>query len=281
MMNKKLPLSWAICLPLLLSATLSVQADTLSDIASRGQLNCGVYADVPPFSSPDPKTRQLVGMDVDLCQALAGQLGVKVNLMPVSVEARIAVLTTGRVDVLIANLAYTKSRAAQIQFSDPYYIAKEVLVVKSPNADKTPADFKGKRLSSTKGSTSEQSIRMAQAKPVTFQDTASAYLALQQNKSVGFVTNGMTATQLVNRAAADNIKLAIIKEPMALEPVAVGMKKGDEALLTKVNAGLMGMEQGGEIDRIWNRWLGPDTEYKMVREEKVQPLSELKFVPLE
>lgn len=271
----------SLCLPILLSAVLPAHADTLADITSRGQLNCGVYADVPPFSSPDVKTRQLVGMDVDLCNALAQQLGVKANLMPVSVEARIAVLTTGRVDVLIANLAYTKSRAAQIQFSDPYYIAKEVLVVKNANAQKTPADFKGKRLSSTKGSTSEQSIRLAQAHPVTFQDTASAYLALQQNKSVGFVTNGMTATQLVNRARADGVELAIIKEPMALEPVAVGMQKGDEALLAKVNASLMAMEQSGEIDAIWNRWLGPDTDYKMVREDKVQPLSQLKFEPLE
>lgn len=272
-------LSLTCCL--LLGAALPAYADTLTDITSRGALNCGVYADVPPFSSPDKDSRQLAGMDVDLCHALARQLGVKVNLMPVSVEARIAVLTTGRVDVLIANLAYTKSRAAQIQFSDPYYIAKEVLVVKQANADKTRADFKGKRLSSTKGSTSEQSIRLAEARPVTFQDTASAYLAMQQNKSVGFVTNGMTATQLVNRARADGISLAILKEPMALEPVAVGMKKGDEALLTRVNAGLAQMEKTGEIDAIWTRWLGPETEYKMVREDKVQPLSQLRFEALE
>ena len=280
-MRKPFPLSLALCLPLLLSTSLSARADTLSDITSRGSLNCGVYSDTPPFSSPDPKTRELVGMDVDLCQALAKQLGVKANLMPVSVEARIAILTTGRADVLIANLAYTKSRARQIAYSDPYYIAKEVLVVKEANAAKTPADFKDKRLSSTKGSTSEQAIRLAGARPVTFQDTASAYLALQQNKSLGFVTNGMTALQMVNRAGADGVKLAIIKEPMALEPVAVGMKKDDDALLKKVNESLATMEKDGEIDAIWQRWLGPQTEYKMVREEKVQPLSGLKFEALE
>ncbi|PWC13377.1 ABC transporter substrate-binding protein [Brenneria corticis] len=269
-----------LAVPLMLAA-LPSRADSLADIQTRGTLNCGVYSDVPPFSSPDPQTRQLVGMDVDLCGALAKQLGLKLNLMPVSVEARIAVLTTGRVDVLIANLAYTKTRATQIQFSDPYYIAKEVLVVKSPNAEKTPADFKGKRISATKGSTSEQSIRMADARPVTFQDTASAYLALQQNKSVGFVTNNMTATKLVMQAKKEGIDLAIVKEPMALEPVAVGLKLGEPALLAKVNSSLKTMDDSGEIDQIWNRWIGPDTDYKMVREEKVQPLSSLQFVPLE
>ena len=43
-------------------------ADQLADIMSRKELRCGTYADVPPFSAPDPKTRELVGFDVDLCK---------------------------------------------------------------------------------------------------------------------------------------------------------------------------------------------------------------------
>ena len=66
----------------------------------------------------------------------------------------------GRVDVTIANLAYTTSRANQIQFSDPYYLAKEMLAVRANNPAATPADLKGKRISSAKGSTSELSITL-------------------------------------------------------------------------------------------------------------------------
>ncbi len=107
--------------PLAVSA---VHADQLSDVMSKKSLSCGVYADVPPFSAPDPQTRELVGMDVDLCKALAKHMGVELELKPLSVEARIPEVKMGRVDVIFANLAYTKSRAEQIQFSDPYYIAK-------------------------------------------------------------------------------------------------------------------------------------------------------------
>jgi polar amino acid transport system substrate-binding protein len=259
----------------------SAKADALSDIQARGQLNCAVYSDVPPFSSPDPKTRQLVGMDVDLCTALAQQMGLKLNLMPTSIEARIAVIATGRADVLIANLAYTKTRGKQIQFSDPYYVAKEMLVVKKPDVDKTKADFKGKRISATKGTTSEQSIHLAGAKAVTFQDAASAFLALEQNKAVGFVTNTMTGIKMITQAGKDGIELGMIKEPMALEPIGIGMKQGEPALLTKVNTSLKAMDDDGTIDKIWAKWIGPNTDYKMVREEKVQPLSSLKFEPLE
>ncbi|PBQ00386.1 ABC transporter substrate-binding protein [Pseudomonas congelans] len=257
-----------------------VHADQLSDVMSKKSLSCGVYADVPPFSAPDPETRELVGMDVDLCKALAKHMGVELELKPLSGEARIPEVKMGRVDVIFANLAYTKSRADQIQFSDPYYIAKETLVVRAANADQPKSFFKGKRISSTKGSTSEQSIRLADATPVTFQDTGSAYMALQQNKVVGLVTNTMTAIKLVGQAKAGGVELAIAKEPMALEPIGAGMRQGEPAFLAKVNESLREMEAAGEIDAIWAHWIGPNTEYKMVREDKVQSLSELKFDPL-
>ncbi len=94
-------LTAALALPLLLTS-IGASADLLSDITARGDLKCAVYSDVPPFSSPDAKTRQLVGMDVDLCTALAQKMGLKLTLVPTSVEARIAVIATGRADVLIA-----------------------------------------------------------------------------------------------------------------------------------------------------------------------------------
>ncbi|MFP1879468.1 transporter substrate-binding domain-containing protein [Lonsdalea quercina] len=280
-MKLKLLSGAVLAMPLLAALSPAAHADLLADIHARGQLNCAVYSDVPPFSSPDPKTRQLVGMDVDLCHALAKAMGVKANLMPTSIEARIAVIATGRADVLVANLAYTKTRGNQIQFSDPYYVAKEMLVVKKPNENKTRADFKDKRISATKGTTSEQSIHLAGAKAVTFQDAASAFLALEQNKVVGFVTNTMTAIKMISQAKKDGIELGMIKEPMALEPIGVGMKKDEPALLAEVNRSLKAMDDAGAIDAIWNTWIGPNTEYKMVREEKVQPLSSLKFEPLE
>ena len=220
-------------------------------------------------------------MDVDLCTALAEKMGLKLTLVPTSVEARIAVIATGRADVLIANLAYTKTRGNQIQFSDPYYVAKEMLLVKKENADKTLADFKGKRISATKGTTSEQSIHIKGGKAVTFQDAASAFLALEQNKVVGFVTNTMTGIKMISQAKKDGVELAMIKEPMALEPIGVGMKRDEPALLNAVNTSLKTMDSDGTIDKIWDRWIGPNTEYKMVREERVQPLSNLKFEPLE
>jgi polar amino acid transport system substrate-binding protein len=258
----------------------TAQADQWSDIQKKGSFSCGVFADVPPFSAPDINTRELVGMDADLCKSLAEKLGVAVELRPLSVEARIPELRMGRVDAIIANLAYTKTRAEQIQFSDPYYIARERLVVKKPLADKDKEYFKGKKLSSTKGSTSEQSIRIAGATPVTFQDTGSAYLAVIQNKTLGVVTNGMTARSLIRNAKESGVEMAMIDEAMALEPVGVGLRQGETAFYEHVNSALLAMEADGTIDKVWNKWIGPNTEYGIARVDKVQKLSDLDFEPL-
>jgi len=257
--------------------TVLAHADQWDEISQRKELKCGTFADVPPFAAPDPKTREMVGFDVDLCSALAKQLGLTAKVTPLSVEARVPEVKLGRVDVTVANLAYTKSRGEQIQFSDPYYVAKEMLAVKASDPGTTKADFKGKRLSSTKGSTSELSIKMNGSEPVTFQDTGSAFMAVQQNKSVGMVANTMTITKLVNQSKTEGVALKMIKEPMVLQPIGIGMKKDEPVLLAKVNAALMAMDKAGEIDKLWAKWLGPNTEYKLVREEKVMPLSELKF----
>jgi len=271
---------FAVATIALSAAAAPALADQWQDIQQRKELRCATFADVPPFAAPDPKTREMVGFDVDLCNAIAKQFGVKATVVPVSVEARVPEVKMGRVDITVANLAYTLSRAEQIQFSHPYYLAKEMLAVKASDPGTRKADFRSKRLASTKGSTSELSIKMNGSDPVTFQDTGSAYMAVQQNKAVGMVANTMTITKLVNQSKQGGVELKMIQEPMAFQPIGVGMKKDEPQLLAKVNETLIGLDKAGEINRLWNKWLGPNTEYKMVRDEKVVPLSELKFDPL-
>lgn len=254
-------------------------ADQWSDMQAAKQMKCGTFADVPPFAAPDPKTREMVGFDVDMCRALAKHLGLTAVITPLSVEARVPEVQMGRVDVTIANLAYTTSRANQIAFSDPYYVAKEMLAVKASNEATTPAELKGKRLSAAKGSTSELSINLNGSEPVTFQDTGSAYMAVQQNKSLGIVANTMTITKLVNQSKIAGTPLKMIATPMLLEPVAIGLKKGEDTLRAKVNEALYAMDKDGEIDAMWNKWLGPDTEFKLTRDEKVQPITAIAFTP--
>lgn len=274
------PLCLALACLGIAAAAQSARADQWDDIMQHKELKCGTFADVPPFAAPDPKTREMVGFDVDMCGALAKHFGVSASITPLSVEARVPEVEMGRVDVTIANLAYTTSRAKEIDFSDPYYVAKEMLTVRANNPATTPADVRGKRVSAAKGSTSELSINLNDSQPVTFQDTGSAYMALEQNKVVGMVANTMTITKLVGESQKSGVPLKMIKDPMLLEPVAVGIKKGEQRLRDKVNQALYAMDKDGEINAMWNKWLGPNTEFKMTRDDHVQPITAIHFTPI-
>jgi polar amino acid transport system substrate-binding protein len=279
-MLKKLALAASLATVAVGSTTLGARADQLDDIMANKVLRCGTFADVPPFAAPDTTTREMVGFDVDMCKAIAEHLGVTAEIRPLSVEARVPEVKLGGVDIVVANLAYTLSRAEQIQFSDPYYLAKEMLAVKADDPGTTKADFQGKRLASTKGSTSETAIKMNQSDPLTFQDTGSAFMAVQQGKARGMVANTMTITKLVSESKQRGVELKMIEEPMVYQPIGIGMKKGEPALLAKINETLAAMEEAGQINEFWNKWLGPDTEYKMTRTDKVVPLDKLDFVPI-
>lgn len=259
---------------------LIAHADQLDDVLAKKTMVCGVQSSTPPFGFPDPQTRQQVGHDVDLCHAIADKLGVSVTIKPVSTEAKVPEIKLGHVDIGIMNLAYTVSRGKEIHFSDPYYITREMLVVLASNPKNSLAEFKGQRIGSSKGSTSELATRLQGAKPVTFEDAASAYIAAIQHKTVGFVNNEMTARQFIQRAKKSGVELKMIAEPMALEPVSVGMRYGEDKMYNKINSILMELENDGTLNKLWNKWIGPGTTYNMVRKDKVQPMTDIKFKPL-
>lgn len=270
-----------IAIPLVVGLFASAaQADQLQDLQQRKELRCGTLADIPPFATPDPKTRELAGFDVDMCRAVAKRLGVAVTLVPLSIEARVPDVKIGRVDIAIANLFYTLGRAEQIRYSNAYYLAKEVIMTRVSEPGTKKSDFKGKRLTASKGSTSEIGIKLNESEPLTFQDTGSAYIALIQNKAVGMVGNPLTLTKFIAQAKASGVELRMIEDdPLVVAPVGIGMKKGEPALLAAINKALADMEADEEINAIWEKWLGAKSEYKVTRKERVTPIADLKFNP--
>ena len=258
------------------------RADQLHEIKAKKSMVCGTFAAIEPFGFPDAQTRQTVGYDVDLCKAVAAELGVEMVHRGLTVEARIPELNLGHVDILIANLAYTKTRAQQVDFSDAYHVLTEVVSVTTESGITKLDQLQGKKISATKGSTSEQAIRIRipQAIPVAFQDAAPAFLALQQGKVDGFSINNVTTAKFVRLSLQSGKPVHVIEEPTLLEPMGVGVRKGEPALLAEVNSILAKLEKTGELQRIWDKWLGPKTVYGLQRTYKVTPFADLKFEPL-
>lgn len=272
-------------LPVLIAAACLgtvAHADQLDKIKAKKTLVCGTFGAIAPFGYPDPKTRETIGSDVELCHAVAKEMGLTAEVRGFPVGVHIPELKLGHIDIIIANMGYTKTRAEQVEFSNAYNVGKEVALANTASGLKTLAQLDGKKISATKGSTSETAIklRLKGATPLTYQDASSAFLALQQGKVDAFVINNVSAAAFALQSQKGARPAAVIEEELYVQPVAIGMNKGETALINEVNSVLNKLEASGYMDQHWNKWFGEGSDYKLKRPYKVTAIKDIKFEPL-
>jgi polar amino acid transport system substrate-binding protein len=255
---------------LLLSLLLSLRpamarADQLADIQKKGELVVGVLGTDEPQSFIDPKTREFIGYEVDLAKAVAARLGVKVAFKQLSVAARIPELQQGRVDLLAASLTHTKERESQIDFSLTTFVTGQKVLVKASSGVTSVAQLNGKKVLTAKGGTQEPNVRKAApgVEVVTFENTQQAFLALQQGKGVGYVNDEASLLNDAAKLGAARKEYVLLPESLSVEPLALGLKKGETKLKAEVDAALRALEKSGEAARLFVRWFGPATRLQI------------------
>lgn len=245
-------------------------ADTLAEIKKKGILVAGVKDSAPPFGFIDEKTRAIIGYDVDFSGAIAKRLGVKLEIKAVTSATRMPQLIAGNVDLVAATMTITPERAKQIDFSHVYFLTGQKFLTKKGTVKKL-ADLEGKKIGTAKGTTSEQNVKKAipSATVLSFDDYPSAFLALQQGKTVAVTTDEAMLAGLLgkapNREAYEIPDIRISDEPLGL-----GVRKGDKTLLDFVNATLLEMEKSGEAAKIFTKWFGPKTDTPLQRTFKIK-----------
>ncbi len=263
-------------LPFVMACANVAQADALDAIKERGTLVCGTLGTSEPFSFQDQKTRQVVGYEVDLCKEIADSIGVKLEVKMISVAARIPELAAGRVDVVAANLGWSVDRAKQIDYSYADYVSPQKILIRQADADKLKktADLAGKRVSAVSGSSSEAGAKrlIPDVTTVTFKDPPTAFVALQQKKVDGFVGSELMLLKFEQGAQKTPVKLTMIEDPLFTEPWGLGVKKGEKALLGKINETMAGLEQSGKAQQIFDRWFGPQTQFHTKRVFKMEEI---------
>lgn len=249
-----------------LVATLAplAHADQVADVKARGELVCGVLGTDDPFSFVDPKNREIVGYDVDLCQAVAKKLGVKTTLKQLAVAARVPELQQGRVDILAASLTHNKEREALIDFSLSTFVTGQKVMTKKASGIQQPAQLAGQKVLTVKGSTMEQNIRklVPGAEIVSFDNSPQAFLALQQGKGVAYVNDETSLIDDFSKLGPAQKDYVILPASISTEHLALGLKKGEAGMKTLVDGVLRELERSGEADKLFVKWFGPATKMK-------------------
>ncbi|TDG08334.1 transporter substrate-binding domain-containing protein [Paraburkholderia guartelaensis] len=259
----------------ILAGVSSVHADELADIKARGTLVCGTQNASEPYAFPDPNTRQIVGFDVDVCRALAQGLGVKLEHRTLSTDARIPELKTHRVDVLAAAMAWLPARAAQVDYSDQYYVAPIRVLVRADSSIQNLEQLSGKKIAASEGSSSAavSVTRLPNSNLLTFHDIPSAFLALQQGKVEGLVAGQNILARFANEAAQKGgPQYRLLAAPVYEERWGVVINKNEPALMAAVNKVLHDYDKSSGLQQSFDKWLGVNSPYKFTRDYKVEPI---------
>lgn len=94
-------------------------SDLIKEIQARGALKVGM-AESPPWQSPNPKTGEYEGFNVDMAKRAAEIMGVKLEIVPATWSTLVPGLEAKQYDVIFANLFATPQRALVVNFTDPY-----------------------------------------------------------------------------------------------------------------------------------------------------------------
>jgi len=259
-MKKKLLSILALALVVFLSGCAKKEdsnVDTLDKILQRGKIVVGVKYDAKPFGYLNKKGEP-VGFDIDLAKYIAKTLlgdENKVVFKQVTPSNRILALTSGQVDMVIATMTITPPRAQVIDFSVPYYVSGQAILVPKNSDITSMSDLNGKRAIIVFGSTAEKNLRLMapEAEIIGFKTYPSAFAALKQGRADAMTSDD---TILMGVALYDN-SVKLLPRQYSKEPYAVAFKKGSDSLKGRVDAIIEDMQRSGELNQLKHKW----TEY--------------------
>ncbi|MBC08473.1 transporter substrate-binding domain-containing protein [Thalassospira sp.] len=246
----------AIAAVAMLAAPLgAASAGALDSISEAGVLKVAVPQDFPPFGSVGTDM-QPKGYDIDMAALIAEDLGVELELVPVTSANRIPYLTTGKVDLVISSLGKNPDREKVIDFSDPYAPFYNGVFGPADYSVEKAADLAGMSVGVTRGAIEDLELTKIAPSDVDikrYEDnngTISAFLAGQVDL---IATGNVTAAAIIERNPPRK------PEPKFLiknSPCYVGLNKEEPEFMAKVNEIIAASMADGRLNAIAEKWLG-------------------------
>lgn len=252
---------FTLLLGLLLLAGCGREADAWERIAASGVLRVGLDPTFPPFALDEEGT--LTGIDVDLAQALAQEMGLEARFTYFGYDGLYDALLTGQVDVLISALVIAPERTKDVAYSTPYFDAGLVLVVaEGESAIGGMEDLGGYTLAVELGALAhvtalEWQARLPGMTIQTYPNIEEALLAVQSGGAAAALVDSVSGRLFLRDAAAGDRQLRTLSPPVVAEPYAAAVRIEDQELLAQINSALERMAQSGTLDTMISHQLGP------------------------
>jgi polar amino acid transport system substrate-binding protein len=242
--------------------TTAASTSLLSTIKARHVVRVGIRYDDPPHSFLNPQG-QVVGFDVDIAKAVARELGVRLQIVPVNELTRISYLQDGKIDLAITSISKTVERAREVDFSQTYFWSDQTFLVRKGSGITSLSGLVGKTVGADRGSNAAgqwETWLKSHGHPGNptvelFSDKQTAVSAVQSGAIAGYAED----YEILASFAKKDPGLTVLNTPggIGVKLDGIAMHKNDSALMLAVNLALQDIAKSGQYMKIYDEWFGP------------------------
>jgi polar amino acid transport system substrate-binding protein len=248
---------------LLAACSSSSSNDTKKDSDKKETIVIGIDDKFAPMGFRDEKN-DIVGFDIDYAKAAAKKMGMEVKFQPIDWKTKESELSSGRIDLIWNGYTITDDRKQKVLFTKPYLKNAQVVVTLADSKIAKLNELEGKvvglqSLSSASDALDANPIK-SKIKTVTeFSDNVLALNDLKSGRLDAVVIDEVVINYYMTKEAG---KFKVLDESLAPEEYGVGVKKGNEELLDKLQKALDEMNEDGTAADISKKWFGEDKVLK-------------------
>ena len=257
----------AVALAALAAPLASAQSPALDRIKSTKAINVAYSPDSLPFSFTETNG-EAMGYSIDICKRVVAQIERTVGVSPLKVNwiagtttQRLQLVATGKADLDCANTTQTLVRLANVDFSGLIFLETAGFIGRVEAPVQRLADMGGKKIAVLKGTTTETRLRdtlrrrLVSAEVVTVEQANEGIALLEAGKADLYAGDKIKLIGLVT-LSKDPSKFMLLSEDLSYEPYAIALPRNDSGLRLEVNRALTQVYVSGEIETIYNNWLG-------------------------
>lgn len=226
-------------------------------IVNKGSLVVGTAGDMPPLNMTT-KDGDVIGLEIDLAQYIAGAMGVRLKTETMPFSKLMPALQAGKVDMIMSGMTMTSKRNLKVAFVGPYFASGKAFLTKFKTiaAVKTPAEINSPdtKLTALKASTSQEFVE-------EFISKATLFAAEDYDEGVNMVLAGKVDAMVadypicvVSVLRYPDADLVSLITPLTYEPIGVAIPAGDPLLINWLQNYLDYLEESGAMDSLRERW---------------------------
>lgn len=229
---------------------------TYDTIIKNGYITFATEGTYAPYSYHDDKG-DLVGFDVEIAKAIAGELGVEAKFTETQWDGIIAGLDAKKYDAISNQVSITGERKEKYLFSDPYTYVYGAVIVAEDNEDiKSFEDLDKKNVALTVTSNWADVARSYGGEIVSTNGFSESIQLVLQGRADATVNDNVTFLDFKNNQPDAKAKIAATSQEATESAILI--RQGDEKLQTEINKALKTLKDNGKLSEISIKYFGED-----------------------